>query len=285
LVLGWSNTGPIETIAFQPASVGVSKDGTAANTLLFMRAWDAIKFSTDFDKYDWTLKVDPDAVLLPDRLRSHLAPYHGKHDQVYVTNCNKYQGPGWPMMFGSVEVFSRGAIQAYFQAEERCKNDLKWKPWGEDYFMNQCLDYLHVNKANDFSLVADGVCKGVKCSDPFAAAFHPFKSTATWLKCWRKATGTEKFFSGEGAAAEAARAQKLKGNLRGMHSADSALANDDDDDDGEIKEVGEVVDKEDGYARENFDTKGREYNPMGESLEENFPQPTEEEIILRKLAN
>lgn len=191
MVLGWSETGPITTIPFYPAPVGVSKDKTAANTLLFMRAWEAIRSSTNYRDHDWTLKVDPDAVLLPDRLFRHLAPYSS--DAVYLTNCDKFQGPGWPMMFGSLEVFSRGAINRYFDGAEKCKHDLDWKAWGEDYFMGHCLDYLGVEKADDFGMIQDGVCMGVNCSDPFAVAFHPFKSTVSWMKCWKRATGRDDY--------------------------------------------------------------------------------------------
>jgi hypothetical protein len=190
LVLGWKATGPVETVAFKPAKVGVSKDGTAANTLLFMRAWDTVKASTDYDKYDWTLKVDPDAVLIPDRLRPHLAPFTNK--EVYVRNCNKYPGPGWPMMFGSIEIFSLQAIQAYYTGEHRCKTELHWQPWGEDYFMGHCLDFLKVGTSDDYGVVSDAVCMGVNCSDPWAAAFHPFKSTTKWMQCWKQATGKDK---------------------------------------------------------------------------------------------
>jgi hypothetical protein len=189
LVLGESAKGPLETVPFNPAKVGVSKDGTAANAQLFMNAWSTVKASTDYSKYDWTLKVDPDAVLIPDRLRPHLVPF--TNEAVYVRQCNKWPGPGWPMMFGSTEIYSRQAIQAYFAGEQRCKSDLPWHPWGEDYFMGQCLDYLKVGTSDDYGVLGDALCKGVDCGDTWAAAFHPFKSTGEWMQCWRKATGND----------------------------------------------------------------------------------------------
>jgi hypothetical protein len=188
LVLGGSAKKPFETIPFTPAKVGLSKDKTAANAQLFMNAWNAVKTSADYSNYDWTLKVDPDAVLIPDRLRPHLVPFSSK--PVYVKQCGKWiPYPGWPKMYGSVEIFSRQAVQAYFEGEQRCKSGLQWQQWGEDIFMGQCLDYLGVGTSNDLGVISDALCKGVDCGDSWAAAFHPFKSTGEWMQCWRKATG------------------------------------------------------------------------------------------------
>lgn len=189
LELGWSLKGPIETIVFSPAPVGISKDGTAANALLFMRAWEVIKLATPYEQYDWTLKVDPDAVLLPDRLRMHLAPLR-PDDQVYVKNCNKWpEREGWPMMFGSIEIFSSAAVTAYLKGQDACKKNLPWDSWGEDYFMNQCLGkILKVRHIEDGSVLSDKLCKHVDCNDPWAAVFHPFKDRVSWMECWRNAT-------------------------------------------------------------------------------------------------
>lgn len=187
--LGWTTAEPVQTIPFVQAEVGISKDGTAGNALLFMNAWDALRTSTNYAKHDWTLKVDPDAVLIPDRLRLHLTPFKG--NAIYVRNCNKWPGPGWPMMFGSVEVYSLKAIQAYFEGRHRCTKYLDWHAWGEDYFMGQCLNYLQVGTSDDYGIVSDALCKGSDdCSNPSTAAFHPFKSTSKWTQCWKTATGT-----------------------------------------------------------------------------------------------
>jgi hypothetical protein len=191
VTLGWTTSEPVETLPFMQAEVGISKDGTAGNALLFMRAWDTVKTSTNYDKHDWTLKVDPDAVLIPDRLRMHLTPFKG--NAIYVRNCNRYPGPGWPMMFGSVEIFSRKAIQTYFEGKAQCKKYLGWKAWGEDYFMGHCLDYLGVGTSDDYGVVSDALCLGGDCSNPWAASFHPFKSTVKWMECWKQATGKGKF--------------------------------------------------------------------------------------------
>merc|ERR1719469_329018 len=99
--------------------VGTSKDGTAANTLIFMEAWMVIKNEGRYKAHDWVIKADPDAVVIVPRLRKHLKPHTGK--TVYIKNCMKYTGPGWPMMFGSLEAFSRQAVDLYYAGAASCK--------------------------------------------------------------------------------------------------------------------------------------------------------------------
>jgi len=176
----------VATVPFTPAKVEISKDGTVRNTELFMHVWQAIKQDFRSRNMDWTVKVDPDAVILPERLRLHLAPRNGA--SVYIKNCGAHHGPGWPMMFGALEVFSRKAITAYFEGAEKCKENLVWKSWGEDFYMMNCLDYLGVSSLADMDIISDGICKGSNCGDAKAAAFHPFNTADKWQDCWQAAT-------------------------------------------------------------------------------------------------
>jgi len=183
MYLGVGPLGPVNTIPFKPTYVGTSMDHTAGNTELFLRVWAKVKETGKHATTDWTVKVDPDAVLLPSRLRATLQPYNGL--STYIVNCNK---PGMaPMMFGSVEMFSRQAMQTFFERKQECLDGLGWKMWGEDYFMGKCLDMLGVKRTNQFDVVSDGVCKGVDCSNPAAAAFHPKKDSASWMACLAQA--------------------------------------------------------------------------------------------------
>jgi len=181
--------GEVKTIQFQGAAVGVSKDGTAGNAQLFMLAWNALLTRTTVLTYDWVLKVDPDAVVLADRLRDHLRDATGaKH---YVRNCNSHpENPEFPMMFGSLEAISKEALKLYKDGMETCVAKLSWSDWGEDVFMGKCLTFLGVDPLDDFSIISDGVCTGVDCYDAWSAAFHPFKSGKDWLKCWEAATAS-----------------------------------------------------------------------------------------------
>jgi len=175
------------TITFVPAAVGESKDGTAGNAALFMNVWTSVKNDFRSKNLDWTVKVDPDALLLPDRLRQHISKHNT--ESVYVKNCGAYDAPGWPKLFGAVEIFSRRAMGAYFVGEQRCRTELKWYSWGEDLYMERCMDHLAVGNVIDLKVASDGACiKEPNCGDGWAAVFHPFKSWDKWHDCWEIST-------------------------------------------------------------------------------------------------
>lgn len=184
-----SKDGSIEVKAIQipKINVGVSQDGTAGNAKLFMAVWDKVIAGGRFRYYDWTVKVDPDAVLLAWRLREHMKPHIG--EKVYVVNCNKFpSSPNFPMMYGALEIFSHPAMVEYAQSSWRCGQELDWKAWGEDYFMTHCMDYIGVGRIGDFGVLGDNVCTGANCGDGWTAAYHPFKDIGTWSDCWGTAT-------------------------------------------------------------------------------------------------
>jgi hypothetical protein len=181
-------------------SVGISKDGTAANTELFMAVWQLVIDEGKFKLHDWTVKMDPDAVLLPWKLGDRLAPHtnNGEHDgRLFVVNCNAWPGSeSFPMMYGSVEIFSKGAMTAYAShMQDRCADYLDWTTWGEDYFITRCMDQIDVGRLEMFDLVGDNVCVGPgqggtgDCSEGERAAFHPFKDIEVWTSCYNNAVG------------------------------------------------------------------------------------------------
>lgn len=174
-----------KTIHVDMAEITISVDGTAGNAKLFINCWNALIKDGRWNLHAWTVKADPDAVLLPDRLRVHLAPY--VLENVYVVNCNAFPGsPNFPMMYGSLEIYSWKAIQTYANGMGSCMTDMGMMlpSWGEDYFMTHCLDHIGVGRIDDFASVGDGVCTGVDCGDSWVAAFHPFKSVQAWQQCW-----------------------------------------------------------------------------------------------------
>jgi hypothetical protein len=97
--------GMLSTIHFQSAPVGYSKDGTAGNALLFMHVWEVVINDGRWSQHDWTVKVDPDAVMFPDRLRLHVKQHNGK--KAWIANCNAFPSSSdFPMMYGALEVIS-----------------------------------------------------------------------------------------------------------------------------------------------------------------------------------
>jgi len=179
---GSTKIGDVETISFPGAPITVSVDNTAGNTELFLHAWNAIIAAGVWKNHTFTMKVDPDAVLVADRARWHLLPQVGK--KIYVVNC-----PKGDMMYGALEVFSYYGIKDWAaRGHSLCSAP---NNWGEDKYMTNCMDSLGVARVHDESIIADALCLGAgDCSDGRAAAFHPFKDVGRWLQCWDRATGT-----------------------------------------------------------------------------------------------
>lgn len=180
--LGDGPLGAVRTHHFDPAAVTRSVDGTAGNTALFMNVWAAVKWIGRWKLTDWTIKADPDAVILPDRLRyGHLKWHTGT--PCFIVNCNKAMITG-PMMFGSMEAISRQALEKYFSNEAACQNNYQY---GEDRWFGNCLQSLGAQGAQDFGMVGDNVCTGANCADG-KGAYHPFKNVGAWKQCYDTAS-------------------------------------------------------------------------------------------------
>mmetsp|Transcript_14984 Transcript_14984/g.39819 ORF Transcript_14984/g.39819 Transcript_14984/m.39819 type:complete len:186 (+) Transcript_14984:2-559(+) len=179
VVGGWP---AVHTILMSKTAIGVSQDGTAANTAIFMEAWHVAKSDGKYLNHDFTIKVDPDALIFPWRLRDKLGSQVGGN--IYVRNCNKVPGsPNFPMMFGAVEILSQAAVTNYLANEDKCKTQLPWQSWGEDFFLGKCLQMIGVAPYDDYGMIKDGACSGLWCGDKNAVGFHPLKSVGDWMKC------------------------------------------------------------------------------------------------------
>jgi len=155
-----------------------------------MNVWDAVKTLQEWKVHDWTIKTDPDAVILPDRLRKSLAKvaddtHMGDELFAYVKTCHKDNGMK-NMMFGALEALTKTAVRKYFEGIVRCR-ELEWQEWGEDLFMMKCLDNLGAMGMDQFTFVDDELCNGVDCGNPDAAVFHPMKNLSSWNACFEKA--------------------------------------------------------------------------------------------------
>jgi len=170
---------------------GLSKDGTSANTLTFINVWEAILQDGRYENHDFTVKVDPDTVMLPSRLRTALVGFVGSN--VYVPNCDLtdlYPGTvDYPMMYGSLEVLSKDALKAYGKGAEGCKGQLPITQWGEDLYLGHCLQLIGVEQRTNLGLVADKSCRDQPegCFIAEHAAFHYYKSADAWLECLHQA--------------------------------------------------------------------------------------------------
>lgn len=159
---------------------GVSVDGTAANSQVFLKTWMAILNSNRWYHYDFIAKVDPDAILYADRLRGHLQWHIGQN--VFFLNCAKYIPA---TMYGALEVFSKAALGSYLSQHQRCESSLPFWSWGEDRYMAGCLEMLGVKTQPDYmNFLHDERCWGVDCGNKAAVAFHSFKQVNHWFRCY-----------------------------------------------------------------------------------------------------
>lgn len=156
------------------------------NTVIFLTAWRKVYDMGFFRKFSWVVKLDPDAVFVPDLLRWRLRnniPYDDP--RVYFLNCHiSFQ------FFGAIEVLSSPAVEALVEGTALCQQNLVWNDWGEDLFVRRCLDMLGVQPKTDYKMLRDGYCEAnmTHCNRQFAS-FHPYKAWPQWRHCYGQVTG------------------------------------------------------------------------------------------------
>jgi len=162
--------------------------GLWLNVDIFMNAWKKIFIAQEYLKRDWTVKVDPDAVFLPSRLRNHLRPFNG--GMLFFRNCPKFSS-----MQGPLEVLSRDAVVNFGRNYNNCVNGIDQSHIGEDGFLQKCMEMLGVGSSQDWSLLVDKYCgqEPAPCTNGWAAAFHPFKDVRLYAKCLNDTGHATKF--------------------------------------------------------------------------------------------
>jgi len=160
--------------------------GSWLNTLTFLQVWATVHEQGLFSNHDWTVKADPDAVFMVDRLRSFLKPHTGEGANLYVRNSNCWVDS--IELLGPLEVLSQAAVEVFHQGRESCSKKLPWHGWGEDYFLQHCLDMLLVGHVDNFDLLADAGCHPAPCTDASKVAYHPYKTVEKYENCLAQAT-------------------------------------------------------------------------------------------------
>jgi len=185
--------------------------GTWVNWGIFYSIWEKIKQDGRGQSAWWTVKADADAVFLPDRLRLYIKAHNLKDTPhgLYFENCKNVQY-GY---FGNLEVISRKGYKSIMNGLEECHAsfapcadtgcDWKYGAWGEDVWIQRCMDHHYVDKYEAFDLTRDGACasdrpkdqkknkkwKSPDCSAETAVSIHPFKKPDEYFKCMGEATG------------------------------------------------------------------------------------------------
>jgi hypothetical protein len=152
--------------------------GSVHNIDSFTNAWEQVKQNGRWKHYDWTVKVDSDAVFFPKRLRWHIDGLRTPMGAaVYLRNTEfKFH------FLGALEVLSREAMALYFERADQC-DQYVGKEGGEDYWLLQCLEGIGVNYQYDPELLYDKYAAQNGCESTWAAAFHFYKTGASWIEC------------------------------------------------------------------------------------------------------
>merc|ERR1712190_531611 len=181
--------------------------GTWINTGMYKQVWKAIAKKATYASYDWTVKVDADAVFFQKKLveRVHLLPVGPSG--AFLVNCEgvKYG------FFGNLEVISKTAFSILAANVDTCdkKTVADWKvgiekgkygPMGEDLFAEMCLRKNGVAMIDAFDISQDGMCAAKRpgnmkhskkwkpdCSSTSSSAMHPFKKVSEYEACMKAA--------------------------------------------------------------------------------------------------
>jgi hypothetical protein len=177
------------------------KAGTWVNSNMHIAAWKLIKDEGAWDKYDWTIKSDIDAIFIPIRLRNKLGQVEVTDNGIYLENCKwEYYG-----FFGALEVISHDGVGTLINNLDDCKASLNYKegqkstgnqPWGEDLFVQRCMDLQGVDKVAAYDISTDAACQAYRpkdqrkntkwkpdCATTKTAGIHHFKKPADYFEC------------------------------------------------------------------------------------------------------
>jgi len=175
--------------------------GSWVNTGMFIQVWKAMASTQKYKGYDWTVKVDPDAVFVASRLVNRIEHMPRTVGGVFLQNC-KHVDYGF---FGNLEVFSERAFDILAQNVDNCRKILDWKvgikggkygPMGEDLFAETCMEKNGVDKMEAFDITIDGACEAdrpldqaknkkwrANCGATLTPALHPFKKPTDYFDC------------------------------------------------------------------------------------------------------
>merc|ERR550525_171185 len=76
---------------FEGSEAQLGEWGSVSNVDQFIDVWNQVKKDGTYKEHDWVVKIDPDAVFLPDRLKAHiegLSPAANAPQGLYLKNCD-----------------------------------------------------------------------------------------------------------------------------------------------------------------------------------------------------
>jgi len=177
-------------VDFEVSVVHFDTPTTTTDADMFHTVWTDVVRTGRFKLHDWTVKVEPDCVFLPIRLRVLLRKNYGETSKegdkgLYLNNCiNGLQG--------AVEVLSPKAVVALNSGWHHCKAHFKWLcsgdcGWGEDLFVDQCLSgVLKIKREYEMGLLIEEHCEppvNWKACHAESVGFHAFGTPKAYGDC------------------------------------------------------------------------------------------------------
>jgi len=152
------------------------------NTEVFKSVWAEVNKDAQYQGYDWSVKVDPDSVFFPDRLKVRLQSLNAPKDiPIYIKNTDMGFG-----FFGAIEVFTKEALDKLFWDGilDKCEQEVGTHS-GEDGYIKGCMDMLGAGAMEDLDVLRTPSADS--CDDPDRVCFHAFKDAAAWEGCYNQA--------------------------------------------------------------------------------------------------
>lgn len=157
--------------------------GSWLNRDVFLHAWFQLIAEGNFRNSKWTVKVDPDTVLFPDRLQWRLRNF----DPQTLTYVNNQGENG--LILGAIEICSVTAVQSLGNQRDKCMQSNAAYMTAEDQFISACFHTLgFLPKYDPDVLDIRGFGPGWDpCAHGCAAAFHPRKKVGQQEVCVKAA--------------------------------------------------------------------------------------------------
>uniref|UniRef100_A0A7S1RQT0 Uncharacterized protein n=1 Tax=Alexandrium catenella TaxID=2925 RepID=A0A7S1RQT0_ALECA len=162
--------------------------GSWLNTPVFVKAWHAVFYTGQFRYCDWTVKVDPDSMFLPVRLKQHVADIHPSEPWCMHNSKSEFAG-----ILGPIEVFSRGAMHRYYLLNDpaisgtdrsQCETQGYLTSSGEDGFISDCMKHIGVKARYDEHILSNGETGDFeRCARGRYVVYHPFKTVEKYEHC------------------------------------------------------------------------------------------------------